>query len=121
LHGISIQINQIAWPQLFVLNILPKHSASLSINPTMSSSNGVQKNPGETSTLPEAEPPVAQPTPETTTTSNNTNTTNKKNDGNNNNVGNSPDPATQPTVEGTSTTNIKNGENTSEPVVPPKV
>ena len=94
LHGISIQINQIAWPQLFVLNILPKHSASLSINPTMSSSNGVQKNPGETSTFPEAEPSVAQPTPETTTTNNNTNTTNKKNDGNNNNVGNSPDPAT---------------------------
>uniref|UniRef100_A0A2N9I4I5 Uncharacterized protein n=1 Tax=Fagus sylvatica TaxID=28930 RepID=A0A2N9I4I5_FAGSY len=83
------------------------------------SSNGVQKNPGETSTFPEAEPPVAQPTPETTTTSNNTNTTNQKKDGNNNNVGNSPDPATQPTVEGTSTTNIKNGENTSEPV--PKV
>ena len=120
LHGISIQINQIAWPQPFVLNILPKHSASLSINPTMSSSNGVQKNPEETSTLPEAEPLVAQPTPKTTITSNNTNTTNQKKDGKNNNVG-SPDPATQPTVEGTSTTNIKNGEITSEAVVPHKV
>jgi hypothetical protein len=104
----------------------------ISINiPTMSSSNDIQTNSGETSTPPITEPSVPQPTPETTTTittdNNNTNTAtitttttnNKNNDSNikevaqHNNGGNTSKPVAQhKAAESTTATNKgKNGDN----------